>query len=69
VLNAPVFVQSAISVTLGSQSATVLGAGVVYHGAFQINIVVPNLLDAEYPITVSVGSRSSQSGVVIPISQ
>jgi len=68
-LNAPTLVQSAISATLGSQSGTVLGAALVYPGEFQINIVVPNLPDGEYPLTISVGNLQSQSGVVIPISK
>jgi len=68
-LNGPTSVQSVISAAIGSQSATVLGAALVYPGEFQINIVVPNLADGEYAIAVSVGSLPSQSGVVVPISQ
>ena len=66
-LNAPLAVQSQITVTIGPQSATVLGAALVYPGEFQINIVVPNVPDGDNPLKLSVGSQSSQSGVIIPI--
>ncbi len=69
VLSAPVSVQSTISATIGSQVATVLGAALVYPGEFQINIAVPTLSAGEYPLQVSVGNQSSQSGVVLPVGQ
>lgn len=69
VLSVPLAVQSQIAVTIGPQGATVLGAALVFPGEFQINIVVPNVPDGDNPLKISVGSQSSQSGVIIPIGQ
>lgn len=68
-LSAPLAVQSPIIVTIGSQSATVLGAALVYPGEFQINIVVPDVPNGDNLLKLSVGSQPSQSGVIIPIAQ
>ncbi len=66
-LNGPIAVQSPVTVSIGSQNATVTGAALVYPGQFQINVVVPSLSAGENPVTISVGGQSSQPGVTIPI--
>ena len=58
---------SSITVSLGSATAAVEFAGLVAVGEFQINIVVPDLPDGEWPVVLQVGAASSQAGVVIPI--
>ena len=36
-------------------------------GLFQINFTVPSLADGEYPLSIKVGSTSSQTGVILPV--
>lgn len=62
-------VPSPVTVTIGGQQASVGFAGLVASGEFQLNVVVPNLPAGEYPITIQVNGQTSQSGVVIPVSQ
>jgi uncharacterized protein (TIGR03437 family) len=69
VIQSPVVVPSPVTVTIGGQQASVGFAGLVASGEFQINVTVPNLAPGEYPVTVSVNGQTSQSGVVIPVSQ
>jgi uncharacterized protein (TIGR03437 family) len=56
-----------VTVLIGSTPATVEFAGLVAVGEFQINIVVPNLPDGAYPITVQAGGQSSPASVVLPV--
>ncbi|PWU07287.1 MAG: hypothetical protein C5B51_10290 [Terriglobia bacterium] len=58
-----------VGVKVGSADATVLGAILVFPGEFQVNFVVPDLPPADYPITVSVAGKTSQSGIFLPIGQ
>jgi uncharacterized protein (TIGR03437 family) len=69
IIQSPVVVPSPVTVTIGGQQASVGFAGLVASGEFQLNVVVPNLAPGEYPVTVTVNGQSSQSGVVIPVSQ
>ena len=63
----PIPFQGTVAATMGPQNAIVLGAALVAPGEFQINVVVPDLPAGNYPLTISVGSQSSQSGVTIPV--
>jgi len=57
-----------VTATIGGQSATVLWAGVMAAGLYQINLVVPNGLPAGNNATVvTVAGVSSQSGVSLQI--
>ena len=67
IIQAPIPLAGAATVTLGTARATVEFAGLVAVGEFQINIVVPSLPDGEWPVVIQVGGRSSQAGVVIPV--
>ena len=69
IIQSPVVVPSTVTVTIGGQPASVGFAGLVASGEFQINVVVPNLAPGEYPVTLQVNGQTSQSGVVIPVSQ
>jgi len=60
-------VPSTVTAKVGTADATVEFAGLVASGEFQINIVVPNLPAGEYPVTITVGGQTSQTGVVVPI--
>jgi uncharacterized protein (TIGR03437 family) len=53
---------------VGTANATVLFAGLVGAGLFQINIIVPSgLADGEYQLLIKANGVSSQTGVIIPI--
>jgi uncharacterized protein (TIGR03437 family) len=54
-------------VTIGSTTLTADFSGLVAPGEFQINITVPNLGQAgNYPITISIDGKTSQSGILFP---
>lgn len=69
IIAAPIPVQDKVTVLIGDTPATVQYAGLVAVGEFQLNIVVPSLPAGEYPITVQIAGKSSQSGVVLPVAQ
>ncbi len=58
---------SPVTVSIGSTNVTASFAGLVGVGLFQINFTVPSLADGEYPLSIKVGSTSSQTGVILPV--
>jgi len=68
VLTSPIFI-AGVTATIGTTDAPVLGAALVAPGQFQVNIMVPQLPDGEYPITVSIAGKTSQAGVLFEIGQ
>ncbi|MCU1234515.1 MAG: Fibronectin, type domain protein [Candidatus Solibacter sp.] len=58
---------SPATVTIGSTTVTASFAGLVGVGLFQINFTVPSLPDGEYPLSITVGAASSQTGVILPV--
>jgi uncharacterized protein (TIGR03437 family) len=58
---------SPVTVTIGSTNVTASFAGLVGVGLFQINFTVPSLADGEYPLSIKVGSASSQTGVILQV--
>src|ERR1035437_9754986 len=56
-----------VTVSLGSTNVAASFAGLVGVGLFQINFTVPSLPDGEYPLTISTLGKTSQAGVIIPI--
>jgi len=56
-----------LHVTIGGAAATVQYAGIVWPGEYQINAVVPQLVDGDQPILAAIGGASSQSGISLPI--
>ena len=57
-----------VTVTIGSVTFPADFAGLVGPGEFQINITVPNNLPGtgNYPITLNIDGKSSQTGVIFP---
>ena len=68
VVSAPVPITGA-GVTIGTAAAQVLAAALVAPGQYQINFIVPQLPDGEYPITVSSAGKTSPPNVVFEIGQ
>jgi uncharacterized protein (TIGR03437 family) len=58
-----------VTATIGTTAAQVSYAGLVAPGQFQINIVVPQLPDGEYTITVSRSGKTSPANVFFEIGQ
>jgi uncharacterized protein (TIGR03437 family) len=66
VLTAPVPI-SGVGVKVGTADAMILGAALVAPGQYQVNFVVPQLADGEYPITVSTSGKTSPPNVLFEI--
>lgn len=64
---APITDLTQLHVTVGGTTASVGYAGMVSPGAYQMNVVVPQLDDGNQPIVATIAGVSSQSGVNIPI--
>jgi uncharacterized protein (TIGR03437 family) len=58
-----------VGVTIGTTSATILAAALVAPGQYQVNFVVPQVPDGEYPITVSTAGKTSPADVLFEIGQ
>jgi uncharacterized protein (TIGR03437 family) len=58
---------SGVTATIGPAPATVEFAGLVGVGLYQINVIVPTLVDGEYPVVIRYAGQSSQPGVMVPI--
>jgi uncharacterized protein (TIGR03437 family) len=56
-----------VSVVIGGLKATVAFSGLVSPGLYQVNVVVPNGLDKESPLTLEVGGSAAQAGLVVAI--
>ncbi len=54
---------------IGTLDAQVMGAYLVAAGEYQVNLVVPQMADGEYPITVSSGGKTSPGDVLFEIGQ
>ncbi len=66
-VNSPVVFSSPVTVSIGSASVTASYAGLVGVGLFQINFTVPALADGDYPIAIQTSGKTSESGVILPI--
>jgi len=56
-----------VGISIGNTGATVQYAGLVAAGQYQVNFIVPQLADGEYPITVSISGKTSPSDVLFEI--
>lgn len=66
----PISNLSQVSVSIGGQPASVLFAGMVYAGVFQVNIQVPaNVPAGNQAVTVSIGGQASQQSVFLTFGQ
>jgi uncharacterized protein (TIGR03437 family) len=52
---------------IGGVTAAVQFAGIVVPGEYQFNVVVPELLDGDYPFVATIAGLTSQSGLVLPV--
>jgi uncharacterized protein (TIGR03437 family) len=58
-----------VGVSIGTADAQVLAAALVAPGQYQVNFVVPQVPDGEYPITVSASGKTSPANVLFEIGQ
>ena len=56
-----------VTATIGTTPATVEFAGLVAVGEFQVNILVPNLANGEYPVTIKFNGQTSQANIIVPV--
>jgi uncharacterized protein (TIGR03437 family) len=68
VLTSPIPV-TGVGVQIGTMNATILAAALVAPGQYQVNFVVPQAPDGEYPITVSTSGKTSPANVLFEIGQ
>jgi uncharacterized protein (TIGR03437 family) len=68
VIGSPVPV-SGVGITIGNSAATVSFAGLVAAGQFQVNFTVPQIVDGEYPLIVSVSGKASPPNVLFEVGQ
>lgn len=64
---APLASLSQLRVTIGGQTATVSYAGVVGPGLYQVNAVVPQLVDGDQTIAATISGASSQTGALMAV--
>jgi uncharacterized protein (TIGR03437 family) len=64
---APLTDLTQLHVTVGGAPATVLYAGMVSAGLYQINVLIPQLDDGDQPIVATISGASSQTGISVPI--
>jgi uncharacterized protein (TIGR03437 family) len=60
---------NAVQVTIGGATATVVYAGLVGPGLYQLNVTVPNLPNGDAAVVASIGGVSTQTGVSLTIQQ
>jgi uncharacterized protein (TIGR03437 family) len=58
-----------VQVTIGGQPATVVYAGLVESGTYQLNVTVPNVANGDQPVATTIGGVTSQTGVSITVQQ
>ncbi len=56
-----------LKVTIGGVQAAVQYAGMTMAGVYQLNVVVPDLADGDYPAVATVGGRSTKVGAYLPV--
>jgi uncharacterized protein (TIGR03437 family) len=56
-----------LRIMIGGVTAAVQFAGIVAPGEYQFNVVVPELLDGDYPFVATIAGLTSQSGLVLPV--
>ena len=66
-LHAPALITNRVSVTVAGKPATVVYAGLVTPGLYQVNIAVPDVPDGDNLVNVQIGSVSSQNTGLLAI--
>jgi hypothetical protein len=63
----PIPVSAPIRVFIGDREASVIYAGLVSPGMFQLNIMLPDLRPGSYALVVEVGGVRSPPGLMLPV--
>ena len=70
VINSPIVFSTPITVNLGSTNLTPSYVGQIGPGYYQVNFMVPSSMSSgNYPFSISIGGKNSQSNVVFPVTQ
>jgi uncharacterized protein (TIGR03437 family) len=65
----PAVLANSVQVTIGGVAATVVYAGLVQPGLYQLNVTVPNLPNGDAAVVATIGTVSSQTGVSVTVQQ
>jgi uncharacterized protein (TIGR03437 family) len=65
----PSVLANSVQVTIGGVAATVVYAGLVEPGLYQLNVTVPNLPNGDAAVAATIGGVSSQTGVSVTVQQ
>jgi len=65
----PSVLANPVQVTIGGVTATVVYAGLVESGLYQINVTVPNLPNGDAAVIATIGGVPSQTGVSVTVQQ
>ncbi len=68
-VSTPAAITNPVQVTMGGMAATVVYAGLVGPGLYQINATVPALPNGNAAVVATLGSVSSQTGVSVAVQQ
>jgi uncharacterized protein (TIGR03437 family) len=63
----PVADPGGLKVTIGGVQAVVQYAGMTMAGVYQLNVVVPDLADGDYPVVATVGGRFTKVAALLPV--
>lgn len=65
----PSVLANSVQVTIGGAAATVVYAGLVEPGLYQLNVTVPNLPNGDAAVVATIGGVSTQTGVSVTVQQ
>jgi uncharacterized protein (TIGR03437 family) len=65
----PSVLANPVQVTIGGAAATVVYAGLVEPGLYQLNVTVPNLPNGDAAVVATIGGVSTQTGVSVTVQQ
>ena len=68
-VSTPAALANQVQVTIGGMAATVVYAGLVESGTYQLNVTLPNLPNGDAPIVATIGGVTTQTGVSITVQQ
>ncbi len=68
-VSTPAVLANQVQVTIGGMAATVVYAGLVESGTYQLNVTLPNLPNGDAPIVAIIGGVTTQTGVSITVQQ
>jgi uncharacterized protein (TIGR03437 family) len=65
----PAALANSVQVTVGGAAATVVFAGLVEPGLYQLNVTVPSLPNGDAAVVATIGGVSTQTGVSVTVQQ